>query len=60
MLNQMDTHTHTHISSCILQLSEISMHCGWGGVVVLQFIESEMFYYISCKMFFAIKISSAN
>ena len=31
MLNQMDTHTHT--SSCILQLSEISMHCGWGGTV---------------------------
>lgn len=33
MLNQMDTHTHTHTSSCILQLSEISMHCGWGGAV---------------------------
>lgn len=53
MLNQMDTHT----SSCILQLSEISMHCVGGEE---QFVEIEMFYYISCKMFLAIKISSAN
>lgn len=57
MLNQMDTHTPAHVF-CNYQKSP----CIVGGEEQqnLQFIESEMFYYISCKMFLAIKISSAN
>lgn len=58
MLNQMDIHASTHIKmSSLIYFAIVGNLCVLGGEEQwnLQFIKSEIFYYINCESFLLLK-----